>query len=130
MFRTDFMPRSHNAALEQREGRFHGVGMDIAMGILARMVDCLVLVLVHLFERPRIDGRFVSHNHFDVAAHVGIDNLAHRIGLCIFGMNQAQIAIALPNPDDHFLFTFWPPSALLSADVGLVYLNSATKFLW
>ena len=34
MLRGDFMPRSHNAALEQREGRFHGVGVNVAVGVV------------------------------------------------------------------------------------------------
>ena len=38
MFRRDFMPRSHDAALEQRERRLHGVCVDVAANILVSAV--------------------------------------------------------------------------------------------
>src|SRR2546427_12248115 len=57
MVRRDFMPRAHNATFEQRKGRFHGVGMNVAMRVLLRVIDSPVKVLLHLVERPRIDGR-------------------------------------------------------------------------
>src|SRR5438552_2277311 len=64
MFRRDFMPRAHNAALEQRESRFHGICVNIAMGVFPRVIDGLVKVLLHLVESVWIDSRFVGHNHF------------------------------------------------------------------
>ena len=65
MLRINLMPRSDDATLEQRKSRFNGIGVNVAVSILAGVVDCAVLVLLNLIERPRVDARFVGHNHFD-----------------------------------------------------------------
>jgi hypothetical protein len=39
MLRTDFMPRSNDTALEQRECGFHGVGVDVAMRVLLGVLN-------------------------------------------------------------------------------------------
>src|SRR5439155_9860281 len=95
---------------------------------LTGMVDSLMKILLHLVERPRIDSRFIGHNHFDVAADVGIDNLAHSLGLGILGSNEPQIAVALPDADDHGLVRFWTPSPRFAANIGFINLDSATEF--
>src|SRR6266446_5944788 len=128
MFRRDFMPRSHNATLEQREGRFYGVRVNVAMRIFPRVIHGLVKIFLHLVERPRVDGRFIGHNHFHMAAHVGIDNLSYRLGLRILGADKSQIAVALPNADNHLLDALWAPAASLRAYVGLINLDSAAEF--
>ncbi len=130
MLRRDFMPRAHDAALEQAESGFHGVCMHVAVGIFPRVIDGLVKIFLHLVKRPWVDGRFISHNHFDVRADVGVDNLANGGGLRILGVNHAQITVALPNADDNLLVTLWTPAALLAAYVGLINLDCAAEFLW
>ena len=70
MLRVYFMPRSNDAALEQGERRFHGVRVNVAMRVLAGVVDRAMLGLLHLVQRPRIDRGFIRHNHFDMASHV------------------------------------------------------------
>jgi len=129
MFRIYFMPRTNNAALEQREGGLDSVGMNVAVGILLRVIDRLVFAAVHVIQRPRIDARFVRHNHFDVAANVRSDNLLHRLGLRIFGANQSEIAIALPDADNDLLGRSWTPTALLAANVGFINLYRAGQRL-
>src|SRR5437016_13254302 len=97
MFRRDFMPCTYNAALEQAESRFHSVCMHVAVRVLTGMVDSLVKVLLHLIECPRVDSRFIRHNHFHMASNVCIDHFADSLGLGIFGTDEPQIAIALPD---------------------------------
>jgi hypothetical protein len=47
MLRRDPMPRSHNPALKQREGRFNGIRVNVAANVPALPVlDCLVLTLM------------------------------------------------------------------------------------
>ena len=77
MFRRDFMPRSHNATFEQRESGLDGIGMNVSMCVLAGMIDRFMHSLFQLVQGPRIDSRFVSHNHFDLTANVGagVNNL-------------------------------------------------------
>jgi hypothetical protein len=54
MFRTDFMPCSHDALLEQGEGRLDGVRVNVAVRVLARMIDGFMEILLHFIERPRV----------------------------------------------------------------------------
>src|SRR6266704_2867400 len=103
MLRTDFMPRSHNAALEQRKSRFDGIRVNIAMRVLSGVIDRAVLFLLESIERPRVNRGFVRHNHFNVPTDVRLDNLTHRIRAGVLSMNQPQIAVTLPDADYHFL---------------------------
>ena len=38
MLRRDLMPRSDDAALEQRESRFNGIGVDVAVNVDAALI--------------------------------------------------------------------------------------------
>src|SRR2546429_3890257 len=128
MLRRDFMPCPHNTTLEKRECGFDCISVNVAMRVLAGMVDSLVKILLHLVERPRIDSRFIRHNHFHMTADVGVDNLPHGRRFGIFGANQSEIAVALANANYHGYFALCTPSAFLASNVGFVYLNSAAKF--
>src|SRR5947209_5249177 len=130
MLRGDFMPRAHNAALEQREGGFHSVGVNIAMRVLFGVIDSPVQVLLHFIECPRVDLRFIGHNHFYMAANVGVDNLPHGLRLRILSANHPKVAVALPDANYDSLVRLRTPSASLAANVGFVNLDRATKFLW
>ena len=130
MLRRDFMPRAENAALEKRESRFHGVCVHIAMNIFPRVIDRLVDFFLHVIERPRIDGRLVSHNHFDVRSDVGIDNLPHRGRPCIRSANQSEIAIALPDANNYLLGILRTPAALFPRYVRLIYFDRAAQRFW
>ena len=123
MFRRDFMPRSHNATFEQRESGLDGIGMNVSMCVLAGMIDRFMHSLFQLVQGPRIDSRFVSHNHFDLTANVGVDDLFHRGGLRILGADQSRIAVALANADNDRRLTSRTPTALLTAYLGFVNLS-------
>src|SRR6266404_3648963 len=128
MFRRDFMPRPYNAALKKREGRFHSICVHVTVRVVLGMVNGLVKVLLHLVKRPRIDGRFIRHNHFYVTPNVGVDNLSDGCGLRILGTNHAQIAVALPNADYNRYSALWTPTAFLTRNVGFVNLYCAAEF--
>ena len=125
MFRVDLMPCSNDAALEQRESGFHGVGVNVTVCVLASMINRSVLVFLHFVECPRVDRGFVCHDHFDMASEICIDDLADGFGGGIFGPNQPQIAVALPDADYDLLDARWTPSAPLATYVGFVYLYGA-----
>src|SRR5229473_3536104 len=96
MFRADSMPRSHNAALQERERRLHGVRVDISVNIHAAfMTDGLMF----LFQsRPAhgigIGRPIVSNHDFYVVTHVFSDKLCQRCTLGVFGVEETQIATA------------------------------------
>ena len=119
------MPRSDNAALEQGERRLDGVGVNVTVRVLAGMVDRAVLFALQLVERPRVDRGFIGHNDFYAAADVSLDDFPHGVGLGIFRVNHPQIAIALSDADDDFLYATLPPASGLAANVGFVNLYSA-----
>ena len=123
------MPRSHNAALEQREGRFYSICMNVPVSVVLRVVNRPVEILLHLIQRPWIDGRFVSHNHFDVASDVCLDDFADSRRLSILSMNQPEIAVALPDSDNNLFVGALAPFAGLASNVSLVNLNCPTQFL-
>src|SRR5437899_12507577 len=128
MFRRDSMPCPHNAALEQREGRFHGVCVHVAMRVLLRVIDGLVLFLRELIQGPRVDSRFICDNHFHMTANVLPDNLAHSGGSLILSADQTQVPITLPDADDNLLVRTGTPAALLAAYVVLVNFDGAAEF--
>jgi hypothetical protein len=51
MLRIHLMPRAHDGALKQRERRFHGVRVNVAVRVLASVVDRLALSAPNLVER-------------------------------------------------------------------------------
>lgn len=129
MFRRDFMPRTNNAPLEQREGRLNGIGVNIAVSVFAGVINRAVLAAVEFINRPRVDCGLIRHNHFHVAADVGVDNLSHGSGLGILGANQAEVAIALANADNNRLVTSWPPPTRFPAYIGFIYFHDSAKLL-
>ena len=83
------MPRSNDAALEKREGRFHGVCVNVAVSVFLGVVDRVVLVLLNLVERARVDRGFVGHDDFHVAADIGVDDLSNSLRLCVLRPESA-----------------------------------------
>src|SRR5882762_11019959 len=129
MLRRDFMPRAHNAALKQGECRFHGVRVNVAVSVFPRVVNRLVLALLHGIKRPRVDSGFVGKNHFHMAADVRVDNLFHGLGLGILRPNQPKIAVALPDSDNNRNVALRTPPALLTCHVGFINLHGAVQLL-
>ncbi len=130
MFRRYFMPSAHNTALEQGERRFDGVCVHIAVRVFPRVINRLVLALLHVVERPRIDCGLVGQNDFHVAADVGVDNLPHG---CRFGVscsNHAEIAVTLPDADNHGLFTLGTPPPRFAAYICLINFHCTVHLLW
>src|SRR5271154_3171335 len=127
MLCRDFMPRAHNAALEQGERRFDCVGVNVTVRVFPRMIDCLVDALLHLVEGIGVDSRFIGQNDFHVAANVRIDNLLDGLRLGILSPDQPQVSIALANADNDRYVALWPPTAFLASHVGFVNLNRAAE---
>jgi hypothetical protein len=88
------MPVPTMPRLSREKARFHGICVNIAVRVVLRMVDGLVKVFLHLVQRPRVDCRFVGHNHFYAAPDVLVDNLPHGRRLRILSADQPQIPVA------------------------------------
>lgn len=133
MLCADLVPRSHDAALEQRECRFHRVSRDastvLVSGIfLGVMVDGFVSVSTN---SRFIGWQFVGDDYVHIGADILLDVLRQRALLGIFGMEESEIAIALTNADNDLFLDVLAPVffevALFSADIGFVHLDSAVK---
>ena len=84
MLRTDFMPRSNDAPLEQAESGFNGISMNVAVGVMSRVVNRAMFGALHFIQREWIDGRFVRQNYFHMTTDVCIDDFAHGFRLGTF----------------------------------------------
>ena len=80
----------------------------------------------------RVGRELVGHNHVNVGARCSPDVFRQCAGLRIFGVEEPQIAAALPDADYNFfglLASVNAPADLLAAYVGLIHLYSAIQ-LW
>src|SRR4029077_7430965 len=135
MFRRDSMPRSHDAALEQRECRFDGVCVNVSANIHALFVwNRLMLLCRHasFLHGPWIGCKLISNEHVNITAHVLLNVFRQRAGLRILSMEETQIAAALPDADYNLfrlLASVDTPSDFLSAYIGFIYFDCAVQFL-
>jgi len=128
VLRTDLVPRSHDAAFQEREGRLHRVRVHVAANIHAILVlDGFMPAAVdtgfdHCF---RVGCVFVGHDHIYVTAHVCLDEVSQRATLYVLSMEETQIATVLPNANYDFLVGVESVMAgSLSTNVSLVYFDS------
>jgi hypothetical protein len=132
VLRADFVPRSNNSALEQRECGFDGIGVDVAAGINAQLVaDGFVpSILSQIPRRAAICLPIIREQDIDIFADIFSDVLLQSAALGVRGMKEAQIAATLPDADNDFLvFVLVCPSApdIFSANKGFVHFDFAAE---
>lgn len=105
MLGTDFVPCSNNAALQKRERGFHRVGMNVTASVFLRaVVNLLMRGGDAIFPHGRaVHVVIVSHDDVYVLADVLRDVLRQRAAFDILGMEETEIAAALPDADYDFL---------------------------
>ncbi len=131
MFGTDSVPRSHNAALEQRESRFDGISVNVPHDVHAgTVVDSPVILAASLPHCGDIGHMVVSENYLDILTDILSDIFGERTRLRIVGMEESQIAITFADADYDF-FILHAIGATLpqrsTADIGHIHLNLAVK---
>ena len=131
MLGADFVPASHDAALEQRECRFDRVCGDheailVSDVLLCPMIDALPLFLM-ASEIVVVQDGFVGNDHIYIFADVLLQRLANCFFRSVFAVDEFQITLALDDADDHCLIVFVsaPDSLSASANVGFVNFNRA-----
>jgi len=134
MFCRNPMPRSHDAPLQKREGRFDCVGMDFAVHIdFGFVFDGLVAGgEAGCLHCRGIGVEFIGHDHVNIFAHIVLDVLRQRPTFRIVGMKEAGFAAALPESNHDLLFALGMPwlvlmAALDSADIGFIHLDRSIK---
>jgi|ERR1700721_505255 len=132
MFRADLVPRSDDAALQERERRFNGVSVNVAINVMtSAVIDGLMALTseASFVHRKRICGEVVGDNHFYFGTDVVFDVLRESSRLRIVRVEESQFAVTLTKADHDFFVS--PPSATftvsLSADIGFVHLNSTVQ---
>ena len=132
MLCADLVPRSHDAALQERECGFDCVGCDARAVLIAHvfasyMVDCFVL---GFSDSVLVGGEAVGNEHFNIGAHVLSNVFCQRAALGIFGMEETQITVPLAKADDYFFVgesgTLTAPT-IFPADIGFVHFDSTVK---
>jgi len=131
MLRADSMPRSHDAALQERERGFNRVRVDVPVDVNLELVpDGLVASsLAQMFRRAAIGLVIVGEQHVHIFAQILADEPFERPAFHVFRVEEPKIAAALPDADDNFLLvlpaTAFPDS--LSADIRFVHFNFAVQ---
>jgi|SRR5579863_3895413 len=132
MLRADFMPRSENTALQEREGRLNSIGMNVAIHVDAKAVSNCLVPMPTKTKPPRcaaILAKIISHKDFHVVRDVLSDVLFESTGANVVRMKETQLAATLPNSDNDF-FAVRSASALpvcATANVRFVHLDDAAE---
>jgi hypothetical protein len=128
MLRAEFMPTAAQTALEQGEGVFNGVCVNVSAHILFfRVPDELVLVLkTHPLRHSLVGIQFIGEENIHIFSHIFLEKLFENAPGDFLGVKQPKFTIALPNSDDWTLSGAAPAmlkSVSLSADIGFVHLD-------
>jgi hypothetical protein len=136
MFRGDFVPRAHDAALKQAECGFDGVGMNVSHDVdPATVIDGFVPCPRYpgALHREGIGREIVRDNHVHILADVLSNKLCNRPGFDIACMEQAQFPVTLPNSDNDLLFRVAPrvspPFGCPAPYVGFVHFDNSRQFV-
>src|SRR5664279_3828704 len=134
MLRTDLMPCTDDATLQQRETRLNAVRVNVTNGVdTIHMLDCLVLAEdASIMQRLRIALKLVGHNHVNIVRDIFLDVFRQRTRLHILGMKESQWPATLPDADYNFFLAlrmayFVLMAALLAAYKGFVYFYCAAQ---
>jgi len=129
---ANLVPRPHDSPLQEREGAFNRIGMHVANCVDAlAVVDGLVSVS-ELSDCSWVSRTIVSHNHVHIFGDVLSDVLCERAFPCVRSMEESEVAVALADSDDNFLFSlgyFLASPNDLSADIGFIHLDRSIEHL-
>jgi hypothetical protein len=130
---TNLVPRSHDSALQQREGALNRIGVNISNRIdMFAVIDSLMAV-AEFSKRSRVGREIISHNHVYIFGDVFADVLCERALSRIGSVEKSKIAIALADTNDN-LFVSSTLSAPILADtaqfaayIGFIHLNRSVE---
>lgn len=132
MLRADSMPSSHDAALQERECRFHGVGMRVSLDVNFQTVaDCLVALRIsQVLCGASVGIEIIGHENVHILADIFADVARKCAGLNICRMEKAEFSAALSDSDNNLFFSRVRPTALTvayTANVGFVHFHRAVQ---
>ena len=125
------MPRPHDAALQKRECRFDGIGVNVAHDIHAgTVVNFFVVSPLGFSHGGLVCGCIIGENDFHVLTDILADVFCECPALRISGMEEAEIAVALADAHHYFFVVHASDAALTfvpSADVSDIHLDLAIQ---
>src|SRR2546428_9895164 len=135
MLCADPMPRSDNAAFQEGESIFNGIGMHFALDInLGFVLDSLMLSLCYscFGDCIGVNRMLIGNQNVHVLTDVVSNVLRNSTLLNIGCMEETKIAITLPDSYDDLLCVvseswFALASVQLAADIGFIYFDSTVK---
>jgi len=134
MLCAESMPSTRDSALQETERGFDGIGMSIAINVdLSLVAHSLVGAASEssFHHGLRIGAPFIGHNHVNVLADILADIFCEGSGLCIAGMEEAQIAATLTDTDNDLFVVLKAAtySDSLAADIGFVYFHFTVEHI-
>ena len=130
MFCADFMPRSHDAALEQGECRFNGIGVNVSSEadiFLRGVIDGFVFRIAH---GVLVGLECVCDDDVNIGTDIFPNVLRQGSSLGILGVKETQVTIALTDTDNYFfggLACFRSPANLATAYVGFIHFDCTVQ---
>jgi hypothetical protein len=121
------MQRTHNSVLEEIEGRFTDMGMNVAARVLTGVIDRFMDAAYQFVECPWMHRRFDGDGDFDMASDIGMHELARGVGLGVLGANHTKIAVTLSGSENYLFIAPRAPAPWLSANIGLIDLDRNAK---
>lgn len=129
MLRADTMPATHDTALQERECGLDCVGVGVSFGVDAKLVaDRLVLTLFpQVLRRAFVGVGIVGIQDVQIFAQVLADVLRESSAPRILGMEEAEFAAALANPNNDLFVGESEWILCFAADVGFIHFNLAVE---
>ncbi len=132
MLCADFVPCADNTALQKREGRFNGVGVNVPLHVNLELVAnrLVASILSEIAGRAPVSIKIIREQHVYVRADILLDESAECTRLYIVRMEEPEFASSLADTDYDFLvlhLVFPTASRVLSADERLIHFNFARE---
>ena len=132
MLCANSMPRSHDAALQERERGLNRIGVNVTLHVDMGTVpnDLVAASLADIARRLLIGLEVICIKYFHVIADILLDVFCERASLNILSVKKSEFAPALTNADHDFfvvptmLFAF---VSVLAADESFVHFDFAAE---
>src|ERR1019366_10072777 len=126
MLCANTMPRSNNAALEQRESGFDAVRVHVTVNVDAILVLNGFMLRYHarLCNSARVSAELVSHDYVNVLRDVFLDVLRQSARFHVLRVEESEFAATLPDADNHLLLALRVPDFMLMTALPSAYGRS------
>lgn len=135
MLGANFVPASRDAAFQERECRFNGIGVNVRSAPDVFFFPVIHFLVPMIADSLSVRRQFIGDNHVHVLGDIFFDVLCERTNFRVLGMEEAKIAVALADADDYFFVGALLPAPIFSramqatADIGFIHLDRSIEHL-